>query len=481
MKVNNKLTYFIGVNTLLFTPAYYAQAQDNTKSQRPNVVVFLADDMGYADAGFTGAVDIKTPNLDALAQAGAVFSHGYATHAFSGPSRAGILSGRYQHRFGFEENPAYDPANDYLGIDPDEMLFPERMQKVGYTTGAIGKWHLGAALPFNPNKRGFDYFYGFLGGGHDYFSIDLDAPIGEAYKQPLLENNMPAIFDGYITDVLSEKAAEFVDNNADSPFLLYVAYNAPHGPLQAPEEDIARYSHIEDKKRRTYAAMVDVMDRGIGTVVERLKENGLFENTIIFFVSDNGGPQGQGYSAHNGSDNGEFRGGKGQYYDGGIHVPFMVCWPSKIAAGSHYEYPVNTLDISRTAVELAAGDPLESNEMDGVNLIPYLTGEKSGAPHEALYWRGANGEKWAILSSDKVKYVKSKPQDTPQLYFLADDASEANDKVESNSKLASELKDEWNSWNEDNKESQILLYTNYHKLRDEFYKSANMQGAAQGR
>lgn len=477
MKINTNIGYLLGINSLIFLPAFtvQAQAQNSSNKQRPNVVIFLADDMGYADAGFTGAKDINTPNLDALAEAGVVFSQGYATHAFSGPSRAGLLSGRYQQRFGFEENPAYDPANDYLGIDVNEVLFPARMQEAGYTTGGVGKWHLGAALPFHPNNRGFDYFYGFLTGGHDYFTIDLSAPIAEAYKQPLIENNQPAVFEGYLTDALSAKAVEFVDNNADKPFFLYVAYNAPHMPLQAPEEDIARYSHIKNKKRRTYAAMVDVMDRGIGTVVESLKRNGLYENTIIFFMSDNGGPQGQGYSAHNGSDNGEFRGGKGQYYEGGIHIPFMACWPAKIKPGTRYDYPVNTLDVSRTAVELSGGDPMSSNPMDGVNLIPFVTGENNGAAHEAIYWKEDDGEKWAVLTSDGVKYVQSKPEYTPELYFLRDDVSEKNDKVNENKKLAKGMRDMWIKWDEGNRPSEIMLYTDYHKMRDEFYKEANMQ------
>ncbi|MFI3285869.1 MAG: sulfatase-like hydrolase/transferase [Rikenellaceae bacterium] len=474
MKFNAKLTYLLGTNVMIFAPMVGVYAQKSATQQRPNVVIFLADDMGYKDAGFTGATDIKTPNLDALAESGVVFSQGYATHAFSGPSRAGLLSGRYQQRFGFEENPAYDPANNHLGIDVNEVLFPARMQEAGYTTGGVGKWHLGAAQPFHPNERGFDYFYGFLGGGHNYFTIDLSRPIDEAYYQPLIENNQPATFEGYLTDALSQKAVDFVDANADKPFFLYVAYNAPHSPLQAPEEDIARYSHIKDEKRRVYAAMVDVMDRGIGTVVESLKRNGLYENTIIFFVSDNGGPQGQGYTPHNGSDNGEFRGGKGQYYEGGIHVPFMACWQGKIQPGTRFDYPVNTLDISRTAVELSGGDPLSSNPMDGVNLIPYVTGEIEGAPHEAIYWRGANGKKWAIVSSDGSKYVKNKPSDTPQLFALSNDASESNDLVGKKPELAEQLKAKWNAWNEGNVESEILLYNQYHKLREAFYENATM-------
>jgi len=201
---------------------------------RPNIILIMADDMGYADAGFTGATDIKTPNLDKIAASGVVFSQGYASHPFCGPSRAALLAGRYQHRFGFETNPAYDPANPIMGIDPGERLFPARLQKAGYTTACVGKWHLGAANPFHPNTRGFDYFYGFLGGGHDYFRIDLSQPVKEAYLQGLVRNKRPADFEGYLTTALSRDAARFVADNADKPFFLYLAYNAPHAPCKRP-------------------------------------------------------------------------------------------------------------------------------------------------------------------------------------------------------------------------------------------------------
>ena len=215
-------------------------AANKVSADRPNIIVIMADDMGYADAGFTGATDIRTPNLDRLAASGVVFTQGYANHPFCAPSRAALLSGQYQHRFGFETNPAYDPANPVMGIDPGEKLFPQRLQEIGYTTGCIGKWHLGAAEPFHPNNRGFDYFYGFLGGGHDYFKIDLTQPVKEAYLQGLVRNNKPAAFDGYLTTALSRDAVSFIETNKAKPFFLYLAYNAPHMPLQAPPEDIER-------------------------------------------------------------------------------------------------------------------------------------------------------------------------------------------------------------------------------------------------
>ncbi|WP_010136385.1 sulfatase family protein [Ochrovirga pacifica] len=459
--------------TLTIIGITFGHAQKNKK---PNIIVFMADDMGYADTGFTGATDIQTPNLDNLAKNGAFFKQGYANHAYCGPSRAALLSGRYQHRFGFETNPAYDPANPHMGIDVGEKLFPKRLQEAGYKTGAIGKWHLGAAAEFHPLNRGFDYFYGFLGGGHDYFRIDGTKKVWEAYLQPLVRNKRADNFEGYLTTALSNDAAQFVKDNKENPFFLYVAYNAPHMPLQAPKEDIARYAHIKDNKRRVYAAMVDVMDRGIGTVIQSLKDSGIYENTLIFFLSDNGGPQSKGGSTKgwNGSDNQPFRGGKGNLYDGGVHVPFFASWPNKIKPGTVVNYPVNSLDIGRTAVALAGGDATAAPAMEGVNLIPYVTGEAQGAPHDYIYWK--SGNKWAVLAADGTKHVLDRDSKKPELFYLPKDVSEQNDISSKNPSKAKELKAKWTTWNKDNISPQMINYKGYHKLRDQFYETAVPKG-----
>ncbi|MBK1876975.1 sulfatase-like hydrolase/transferase [Pelagicoccus mobilis] len=450
-------------------------------AEKPNVIVFMADDMGYADAGFTGATDILTPNLDRLAQSGVVFKQGYANHAFCGPSRAAFLSGRYQHRFGFETNPAYDPANPLAGIDVGEKLFPARMQDAGYVTGCIGKWHLGAAEDFHPNNRGFDYFYGFLGGGHDYFKIDLSKPVKEGYLQGLVRNKRPADFEGYLTTALSRDAVRFVQDNKDNPFFLFVSYNAPHQPLQAPKEDLDRYSHIDDKKRRAYAAMIDVMDRGIGEVMQALEENGLRENTLVFFTSDNGGPQPSKTSPKGGnaSKNGPFRGGKGNFYDGGVHVPFIASWPAKIKGGITYDYPVIAIDIARTAVAVAGGEALSVPAMEGVDLVPYLSGEEKGAPHEALFWRGGDGKNWSVLASNGDKYLLDPKSKQPQMYHLPDDVSERNDILAAHPERAMELFKLWEEWNEANVACRLLGYKDYHGKRSEFYESAVPERAKQ--
>ncbi|QEG00229.1 Arylsulfatase precursor [Stieleria maiorica] len=458
---------FALLSFVLLLGSVHALADD-----RPNIIVIMADDMGYADAGFTGAKDIQTPNLDKLAASGVVFRQGYANHPFCGPTRAALMSGRYQHRFGFETNPAYDPANPIMGIDPDVTLFPKRLQKAGYVTGCVGKWHLGAAAPFHPNNRGFDYFYGFLGGGHDYFRIDLTQPVKEAYLQSLTRNDKPATFDGYLTTGLSRDAAGFVASNKDKPFFLYLAYNAPHGPLQAPDEDIERYKHIEDQKRRVYAAMVDVMDRGIGEVISAVEENGLRDNTLIFFLSDNGGPQAtkQKPGKWNGSSNEPFRGGKGDLYEGGVHVPFIASWPTKIPAGTTFDSPVISIDISRTAIAAAGATPGDKHAMEGVDLIPFVTGEKTGAPHDNLYWR--SGPRWSVLAADGTKHVQENDSKSAQLFFLPDDVSESNDLITDKPERARQLRETFERWDEENVPCRLMGYIDYHKKRDVFFSEA---------
>ncbi len=215
-------------------------------SERPNIVLILADDLGYGDVGFNGCRDIPTPNIDSLAAEGVRFSNGYSSHPFCSPMRAGLMTGRYQHRFGYVTNVAFDPHNRLMGLPTSERTIASRLQDAGYRTGMVGKWHLGAASPFHPLNRGFDFFYGFLGGGHDYFIVDTTIQLAENYKAALDDNGKPTAFDGYLTDVLTDQAIRFIKDSDQRPYFLYVAYNAPHGPLQAPEQKIAEFSSIKD-------------------------------------------------------------------------------------------------------------------------------------------------------------------------------------------------------------------------------------------
>jgi arylsulfatase A-like enzyme len=441
--------------------------------EKPNIIVILADDLGYADVGFMGCKDIRTPHLDQLAASGVTFTKGYVNHPVCAPSRAALLAGRYQQRFGFENNVGYDPSNNLMGIDPAEVLFPQRLQKAGYVTGAIGKWHLGAGAPFHPNQRGFDHFFGFLGGGHDYFDIDLTKPAAEGYLQGLLRNHKPATFEGYLTNAFTEEAVRFVEENREKPFFLYLAYNAPHGPMQAPAEDIARYAEIPDKRRRTYAAMVDVMDRGIGQVMATLEKHRLRENTLVFFLSDNGGPlpSADKPQGGNGSSNAPLRDGKGSLYEGGIRVPFVASWPGRIPPGIRYDPPVIAIDIARTAVQQAGADARTGKAMEGVDLIPYIRGEKQGPPHDALFWRAASEERWAIVKADGTKAIQNQAGNAPALYDLTDDIAEKTDLRSSKADRYAELRRDWETWNQNNIPARFPGYRDYQMELNKFFRT----------
>lgn len=363
------ILFFILSVTTVFAADNRPPAVSSSNGSKPNILIILADDLGYGDLGFTGSKEIQTPEIDKLAANGVIFKNGYVTHPYCGPSRAGLITGRYQARFGMEINASYSPFDPHTGLPVDEKTFATRLKPAGYRTGIIGKWHLGSAHPFHPNNRGFDYFYGFLSGGHDYFphTVNTHIPLkqqngklnygaNEGTYLPLLRNKNTAEFDEYLTTALSKDAARFVAQSTE-PFCLYLAYNAPHTPLQAPEETIAKYAHIENQKRRIYAAMIDSMDEGIGLVINALKESGKFENTLIFFLSDNGGALPQQWDSYSDfADNGPFKDGKTAFYEGGTHVPFIAHWPAGLPSGQTFEPVVSSLDITATAVALANGD-----------------------------------------------------------------------------------------------------------------------------
>jgi arylsulfatase A-like enzyme len=430
---------------------------------KPNIVFILADDMGYGDVASYGCRDIETANLDLLAASGVRFTSGYSSHPYCSPMRAALMAGRYQHRFGYERNIAFDQHNMVMGLPETEKTVAARMQEAGYVTAAIGKWHLGASTPFQPNSRGFDFWYGFRGGGHQYFKVDLNTKLHENYYAPLERNGEPEGLHGYITTTLTDGAVGFIKDNRDKPFFLYLAYNAPHGPLQAPESYMQKYSHIKDTKRRTYAAMVHAMDDEIGRVVKTLDDLNLRENTIVFFMSDNGGPE-----HANASDNGPLRGGKGEVYEGGIRVPFMISWPGKIKPDQTNDHPVMSIDLMRTALELG-GAPLEA-KLEGVNLLPYLIGEKSGAPNEALFWRMENGTDYAVRSGP-WKLLKARDQSGIQLYNVENDISETNNLVSEKPEVVGRLLRLYEDWNSKNVPPFFPGYREYHEMLGEFYES----------
>jgi len=389
---------------------------------QPNILLIVADDLGYNDVGFQGSKEIPTPNLDKLAAQSLVCTNGYVSHPFCSPTRAGIMTGRYQQRFGHENNPAWLPQDTVAGLPVTETTYPQLMQKAGYTTGAVGKWHLGAHPQFHPNKRGFDEYFGALGGGHMYFPGDKG---GVEYTIPLNRNGKDEAQTKYLTEQFGDEAASFIGRHAgeDKPWMLYLAFNAPHTPLQAPQKWLDKFSQISDKSRQTYAAMVSAMDEAIGEVLAKVDATNQRDNTLIYFVSDNGGPNLQAKSGSNFTSNAPLRGSKGMVYEGGMRVPFLVSWPAKIKPGT-YEQPVIALDFLPTSLAAADSADLTPKNLDGVNLLPFLSGEKTSAPHDTLFWRtGGPGGNNAVRRGN-MKLVRLGKAE-PELYDLSTDIGES--------------------------------------------------------
>ncbi|QHI70329.1 sulfatase-like hydrolase/transferase [Tichowtungia aerotolerans] len=407
------------ISSALLTAALCVQAD------QPNLIVIMCDDLGYADVGFNGCKDISTPNIDRIAQGGVRCTSGYATYSVCGPSRAGFMTGRYEQRFGFERNPQYQPGDPNMGLPKDERTIAETLKPVGYTSGVIGKWHLGAHPGNHPLNRGFDFFYGHLGGGHRYFPEELTLQDSyaakneeESYKTWILRNHEPVPPEKYLTDAFSDAAVEFVTENQKQPFFLFLSYNAPHNPLQATEKYLSRFPNIENEKRKTYAAMISAVDDGVGRVLDTLEDRNLSKKTIVFFLSDNGGPE-----SKNASDNGALRGGKGDAWEGGFRVPYAVMWTGTVPDGTVYDQPVSSLDVLATIADLSGAPEDSSRPLDGTNLIPYLTGKNTGAPHEAIYLRKFDGGQYTVRSGDYKMLIPWQGA-AAQLYNLEKDIGE---------------------------------------------------------
>ena len=428
----------------------------NAQNNKPNIIVIMTDDMGYADVGFNGCKDIPTPNIDRIANEGIRFDEGYVSFPVCGPSRAGFLTGRYQDRFGFTTNPSIDPNNPIAGLPIEEETMAQVLKKANYNNAIIGKWHMGTNAVFHPLERGFDYFYGFLSGGHHYFPEKLTLNnLSEVkrkwqwYSTKIIENRAPVEIKEYLTDALSNAAVNFIDKQVkdDQQFMLYLAYNAPHTPLQANEKYLSRFPNIKDKKRKTYAAMVSAVDDGVGRVLDALKEQALDEDTIIVFLSDNGGAR------NNGSDNGPLRGLKGDLFEGGVRVPFAIRWKGVIPEGNSYKNPVSSLDIMATIVAQTNVKINPERPLDGVDLIPFLIGKNNGAPHEYLFWRKWEQNAMAIRHGNyKLVANKKQDQEPPELFDLSTDISESKNLKSEKLKISKDLQKEWNNWNKELKE-----------------------------
>jgi arylsulfatase A-like enzyme len=416
---------------------------------RPNVVVILADDYGFGDCGVHGCKDIPTPHIDSIANEGTRCSSGYVSAPQCSPTRAGLLTGRYQQRFGHEFNAAIEGS----ALSLKETTLADRLKTAGYATGLVGKWHLGLDEPHHPQARGFQEFFGFLGGANPYL------PRGAAGTVPrILRGNADAQEKEYLTDAFGREAVAFIDRHKAGPFFLYLAFNAPHGPLEATEERLKKFASIADEKRRTYAAMVSAMDDAIGRVLAKLRDDKLDGNTLVVFLSDNGGP-----TDVNASRNDPLRGVKGETREGGIRVPFFIKWPGRVPAGKDYDHPVISLDIVPTVLAAVGVKAPDVARLDGVDLMPHLTGKITTPPHEILFWRFSfpptqpDRWKWAVRQGDwklltdvpANRRISNEPvvDGNRILVNLADDLAEKKDRSKEEADRFKSLEAAWKKWN----------------------------------
>ena len=447
----------------------WASAEPGTSSnseELPNIIIILADDLGWNDISFYGGGlgdgAVQTPNIDRIAAEGVHFSNGYAGNATCAPSRAALLTGRYPTRYGFEFTPApaslmslvatFDSHREQLhpgyfleenlsdfppfeeqGVPTTEILLPEILASKDYHSILLGKWHLGESEGYTPNDRGFDEFLGFLAGAAMFAEYDDPTMIKsiqefDGIDQFLWPNLTFAVRynkeqrfkpDEYMTDYLSHQAVRAIEANKDRPFFMYLSYNAPHTPLHAMKSDYDSLSMIESHTERVYGAMMLSLDRGIGKVIDAVEAAGIGDNTLIIFSSDNGGADYVGLP----NLNAPYRGWKMTFFEGGTHVPFFMRWPNRIEAGTEYQRPVTHIDIFSTIAAAANVNVPTDREIDGVDLLPFVTGERSEDPHEAIFWR--TGTYRAVRSGD-WKLQLSDPDETPFLYNLADDPTEQN-------------------------------------------------------
>ncbi len=447
-------------------------------AEQPNIIILFADDLGYGELGCQGNPEIPTPHIDSIAANGVRFTSGYVAGPNCSPSRAGLLTGRIPTRFGYEFNPTgarnEEPG---FGLPPEQVTIAETLKGAGYTTGLIGKWHQGGQAKHHPFRHGFDEFFGFTHEGH-YFvpppykgvttmlrrktlpggrkgrwvgdkgliystHMGSNEPDYDA-NNPIVRGGQPVIEEEYLTDALTREAVDFIDRHDDKPFLLYLAYNAVHSPLQGADAYMKKFAHIDDIHRRIFAAMLANMDDSVGAVLQQLRKSGLEDNSLVFFLSDNGGP-----TRELTSSNLPLRGSKGQMYEGAIRVPFMVQWKGQLPAGKTYQNPVSSMDIFATAAAIASAAPPE--KLEGVNLIPYLTGQDNTRPHETLFWR--QGGKTAMRHGDwKLVRMGGKLRTGDlgwELFDLSNDLSEETNLAASKPGRLAEMVERWKQINDE--------------------------------
>lgn len=443
MNINPFAPFIAGVFLCLGTvvTANDCPDSDETNSKNtnpPNIVVILTDDQGYADISLNPfhPKEVSTPNMDALAKHGVVFSQGYTSGHVCSPTRAGMMLGGYQQRVG-----VYSAGDGGRGFDPKRKIFPGFLPEQ-YVSTAIGKWHLGLdddypELKWHAMSRGFDECYKFMGrGGHSYFDLRSDSE--GKFAHPIYRNKQRINDEGYLTNRLSQEAVEFIERNKANPFFLYLAYNAVHAPAEAPEEDIKAYKAKFpglNNERAVLMAMLMHLDNGVGDVVDKLQNEGLFDNTILFFLTDNGGSKAMS------ADNTPLRGFKGSLDEGGIRTPFIVSWPARFKGGRTIDTPIISFDILPTALD-AIGKLPAGNEFDGKSLLPLLTGETK-SHHDTIFWSKGKEDEWAVRRGDwKLHWAKGKLE----LVNLADDPSEKKNVAADNAAKVKELSSALDTW-----------------------------------
>ncbi|MBI4905184.1 MAG: sulfatase-like hydrolase/transferase [Acidobacteria bacterium] len=418
------------------------------QARKPNLIVILADDMGYGDIGCYGSPDVPTPHIDALARGGTRFTDAYVSCAVCSPSRAALLTGRYQHRFGHEFNsgPIEREAVINFGLPASEKIIPQYLKPAGYRSMAVGKWHLGVRRGYHPQERGFDEFFGFLTGGNAFVTkktanakavgSDGDgARIPAERADPIRRGNTPVEVERYLTDVFAEEAVAFIERNRTNPFFLYFAPNAIHTPLHAIEKYVDRVASIRNERHRLLAAMTIALDEAVGAIMTKLKQTGLSESTMVVFLSDNGCPVVTGAGT-----NGPLNGEKATYYEGGIRVPFVMHWPGKVPAAHVYRKAVVSRDILPTF--LASANIRADTALDGVNLLPFL--RNNATPHETLFWRGGKGR---AVRKGKWKLVEFGDQ-LSALFDLEADIGERKDLSANHPEVVRELRAAWKAWSD---------------------------------
>ena len=395
----------------------------NVSAQKKNIIFLFADDAGYHDFGFQGSKTFPTPNLDNLASEGMVFNEAYTTDSVCGPSRAGLLTGMYQQRYGIEENNVPGYMSDSSKLLGDEMGLPlgintvaDYLNPLGYKSIVLGKWHLGNADRYHPLNRGFDEFYGFRGGARSFWPLSLKAALDR--PEDRMEKGF-GLFEEpkkYLTDAIADEACDFMERHKEEPFFMYVSFNAVHSPLEATDEDLAKIKGLTGKRKKL-AAMTLALDRACGTILKKLKALGLEENTLIVFSNDNGGPDGTETSNY------PLSGCKSNFLEGGIRVPFIMKLPGVIKPKTEYKKAISMLDMVPTFVNIAGGNASELKGLDGVDLMPFITNKNNKAPHERLFWKIENR---GVVREGDWKLLRY-PDRPAELYNIAEDITENND------------------------------------------------------